>query len=193
MALILSGFIVFGRQFISLWAGPGYEDAYIICVLFFVSLLIPLIQNLGVTILQARNQMKFRSLLYIGIAVVALALQIALAKIYGGIGCAVAVAGALLLGQGLIMNIYYSKKQGITISKFWGEILKMSIVPIVVTAITIIAIQNYHINSWAELALAILIFCAVYIPLFWLFSMNKYERDLIKASLQKIIPLRRLK
>ena len=187
MALILSGFIVFGRQFISLWAGPGYEDAYIICVLFFVSLLIPLIQNLGVTILQARNQMKFRSLLYIGIAVVALALQIALAKIYGGIGCAVAVAGALLLGQGLIMNIYYSKKQGINISKFWGEILKMSIVPIVVTAITIIAIQNYHINSWAELALAILIFCAVYIPLFWLFSMNKYERDLIKKPIQRII------
>ena len=187
MALILSGFIVFGRQFINLWAGSGYEDAYIICVLFFVSLLIPLIQNLGVTILQARNQMKFRSLLYIGIAVVALALQIALAKRYGGIGCAVAVAGALLLGQGLIMNIYYSKKQGINISKFWGEILKMSIVPIVVTAITIIAIQNYHINSWAELALAILIFCAVYIPLFWLFSMNKYERDLIKKTIQRII------
>ena len=186
MALILSGFIVFGRQFISLWAGPGYEDAYIICILFFVSLLIPLIQNLGITILQARNQMKFRSLLYIVIALVALALQILLAKQYGGIGCAVAVAGALLLGQGLIMNIYYSKKQGINIGRFWKEILKMSIVPIVLTTASIFTISNYDINSWGELALAILIFGIVYIPLFWSFSMNKYERELVKAPIQKI-------
>lgn len=186
MALILSGFIVFGRQFISLWAGPGYEDAYIICILFFVSLLIPLIQNLGITILQARNQMKFRSLLYIVIALVALAFQIVLAKQYGGIGCAVAIAGALLLGQGLIMNIYYSKKQGINIGRFWKEILKMSIVPIVLTTASIFTISNYDINSWGELTLAILIFCIVYIPLFWVFSMNKYERDLIKAPIRKI-------
>ena len=193
MALILSGFIVFGRQFINLWAGPGYEDAYFICVLFFVSLLIPLIQNMGVTILQARNQMKFRSLLYILIAVVALAFQIVLAKKYGGIGCAVAVAGALLLGQGLIMNIYYSKKQKINIGKFWKEILKMSIVPFVLTLVSIYAIRHYEIRSWHELALAILIFCAVYIPLFWLFSMNKYERDLVKIPMKKIISRKRLK
>ena len=137
--------------------------------------------------------MKFRSLLYIVIALVALALQIVLAKQYGGIGCAIAVAGALLLGQGLIMNIYYSKKQGINIGRFWNEMLKMSIVPIVLTIASIFTISNYNINSWGELALAIMIFCAVYIPLFWSFSMNKYERNLIKASLQKIIPLRRLK
>lgn len=186
MVLILSGFIVFGHQFINLWAGPGYEEAYVICILFFVSLLIPLIQNLGVTILQARNQMKFRSLLYIVIAIVALAFQIILAKQYGGIGCAIAIAGALFLGQGLIMNIYYSKKQGIDITKFWREILKMSIFPFVMTLASIFAIRSYDINSWGELALAILIFCAIYIPLFWLFSMNEYERSLIKAPIQKI-------
>lgn len=187
MALILSGFIVFGRQFINLWAGPGYEDAYVICVLFFTSLLIPLIQNLGITILQARNEMKFRSLLYIGIAVIALAFQIVLAKKYGGIGCAVAVAGALILGQGVIMNIYYSKKQGLDIAKFWKEIMKMSIVPIVLSAISIFVIRHFEISSWSKLILAILMFCAVYVPLFWFFSMNKYERGLLSAPINKVI------
>ena len=105
MSLILSGFIVFGKQFITLWAGEDYIEAYTICVLFFVSLIIPLIQNLGITILQAKNQMRFRSLLYLAIAAVALILQIVFAKKWGGIGCAIAISGALLLGQGLIMNI----------------------------------------------------------------------------------------
>ena len=69
MALVLSGFIVFGHDFIRLWAGNGYEDAYTIALLFFIVLTIPMIQNLGTTILQARNQMKFRALVYLGIGV----------------------------------------------------------------------------------------------------------------------------
>ncbi|BBL05861.1 oligosaccharide flippase family protein [Alistipes dispar] len=187
MALVLSGFIVFGRQFIVLWAGVGYEDAYIICLLFFFSLLIPMIQNLGITILQARNQMKFRSLLYIFIAMTALALQIVLARRYGGVGCAIAVSGALLLGQGLIMNIYYSKRQGIDIGRFWKEIFRMSVIPIAVTTTFLFADRMTEIDSWRELAVGIVLFCVIYIPLFWVFSMNKYERELLMIPMRRIL------
>lgn len=187
MAFILSGFIVFGKQFILLWAGPGYEDAYIISVLFFTSLLIPLIQNLGVTILQARNQMKFRSLLYIVIAFAALALQILFAKKWGGIGCAIAVSGALLIGQGFIMNIYYSKKQGLDILTFWKEIGKMSIVPLVVSILALIVLKHVTINSWLILLASVICFSLIYLPSFWLFSMNQYERDLITSPFYRLI------
>ena len=179
MALILSGFIVFGRQFVALWAGPGYEDVYIIAILFFSSLLIPLIQNLGVTILQARNQMKFRSLLYIAIALVALILQIVFARKWGGIGCAIAISGALLLGQGLIMNIYYARKQKLDIVKFWKEIGKMSFAPVVMTAIALFMTDLVSIDSWLCLILGILFFCIIYLYVFYTISMNIYEKKLI--------------
>ena len=187
MALILSGFIVFGRQFINLWAGPGYEDAYIICVLFFASLLIPLIQNLGITILQARNQMKFRSLLYIVIALVALVLQIVLAKQYGGIGCAISIASALLLGQGLIMNIYYYLKQGLDILAFWHEILKMSVVPLIMCIISKYLLRNTLLDNWFYLGIAIGVFIVIYIPLFFHFSLNQSERDLFIKPIKSLI------
>ena len=83
IALILTGFIIFGHDFIYLWAGADYESAYIITLLFFVSLSIPMVQNLGITILQARNQMKFRSLLYIVIASISLICQIVLKTMMG--------------------------------------------------------------------------------------------------------------
>lgn len=187
IALILTGFIVFGRAFINLWAGTEYDSAYIITLLFFVSLSIPLIQNLGVTILQARNQMKFRSLLYIVIAAFSLAFQIILAKEYGGLGCAVSIAGALLLGQGLIMNIYYHKKQGLDIVVFWREILKMSIVPIVLGVCAIVLTRNVVLDSWLTLGAAIAVFLLVYIPLFFFFSMNRSERDLFVEPVKSII------
>ncbi|MBO7226103.1 MAG: oligosaccharide flippase family protein [Bacteroidales bacterium] len=187
MSLILSGFIVFGRDFINLWAGEGYKDVYIITLMFFVALLIPMIQNLGITILQARNQMKFRSLLYIGIAVVSLVFQIVLSKEYGGIGCAIGISGALLLGQGLIMNIYYRKKQDLDVLKFWKEIAKMSVMPIVVIVVAMYLLRNVELDSWVELGGAILLFVIIYIPLFFRFSMNSYERDLFIAPIKKIL------
>lgn len=186
MSLILSGFIVFGKQFILLWAGHGYEDAYIITLLFFIALFIPLIQNLGITILQARNQMKFRSLLYIGIAALALIFQVILAKKYEGIGCAFAVAGALLLGQGLIMNIYYQKRQGIDIVAFWKEIIKMSIVPTLITCLFIYIVSSFNMNSWFNWMLGVGMFSVIYIPLFYIFSMNRYEKELSLAPIRKI-------
>lgn len=188
MAMILSGFIVFGQQFISIWAGPEYDEAYIMTVLFFISLLPPLIQNLGITILQARNQMKFRSLLYIVIATLSLILQIILAKLYGGIGCTTAIAGALILGQGIIMNIYYYKKQGLDILNFWGEIIKMSFVPAILSCVTIFILHYFNIklNTYSSLLFAITIFILTYIPLFYHFSMNAYERNFIINSIRVI-------
>lgn len=187
MALILSGFIVFGKPFVALWAGPGYEDVYVITIMFFISLLIPLIQNLGVTILQARNQMKFRSLLYIVIALCALVLQILFAKKWGGIGCAIAISSALLLGQGLILNIYYHVKQKLNIVMFWKQIAKMSVVPVVVTLLSIFVLNHFSVKTWYELLVGIMVFCVFYIPLFWKFSMNEYERGLIKDPVTGIL------
>ncbi|MEG1589205.1 MAG: oligosaccharide flippase family protein, partial [Mucinivorans sp.] len=187
LAFILSGFIVFGQQFINLWAGADYSDSYIITLLFFVPLTVPLIQNLGITILQARNQMKFRSLLYIFIALGSLALQIPLAKHYGGVGCAIAIAGALTLGQVFIMNIYYQRVQRIDIYAFWREIAKMSIVPLVLCSATFVATHYIEFNTISRLAGGIFIFSLIYLPLFWRFGMNQYERELLWSPIKKLI------
>lgn len=187
MALVLTGFFLFGRQFIRLWAGVGYDDAYTIAMLFFVPLTVPLIQNLGITILQARNQMKFRSLLYLFISLASLGAQIPLSKYYGGIGCAVAIAGALTLGQIIIMNVYYQARQRINIVRFWLEILKMSIVPAILTVAAYYALQQFALDSVLELCLGIFLYLLVYLPLFFALSMNAYERDLILQPVKRLL------
>ena len=187
LALILSGFIVFGQSFINLWAGQDYSYAYIITLIFFVSLLIPLIQNTGIVILQARNQMKFRSLLYLGISAVSLVFQILLTKKYGILGCSIAIGGALILGQGLIMNIYYAKKQSIAIVTFFFFFIKASIVPVVFTILGSLYTYNIALANWLQLGLSIFIFVCLYIPVLWLIGMNEYERNLVKVPIVKIV------
>lgn len=186
MQLILSGFIVFGQYFIYLWAGKDYSDSYAIALIFFLALYVPLIQNTGVTILQARNQQKFRCLVYVAIAVVSLGFQIWFAKVWGAVGVASAIGGALLLGAGLVINIYYAKVQQINIPKFWREILKMSFVPVILTVIGLIALNYVELTSWIRLAMGIVLYMAIYILMIWRLSMNADERRLIGAPIKSI-------
>ncbi len=189
IAFVLAGFIIFGRQFILLWAGVGYENAYWISLLFFIPLTVPLIQNLGITILQARNEMKFRSTLYVIIAIASLGLSIPMAKSYGGIGCAFATALALTAGQIVVMNIYYQRKQDIDIIKFWKEIGKMSIIPFVVTLFSLLLIwkMDIDISNITRLAGGIVLFSLFYLPLSWFGSMNASERSLFSGMILKLI------
>ena len=186
VSFILVGYIVFGKQFITLWAGAEYEPAYLMALLFLISLAVPLIQNLGITILQARNQMRFRSTLYIIIAAISLGFQIVLSKYYGGLGCAIAISGALILGQGFIMNWYYYKHQALNIPKFWHEIIKMSLVPVFATLFGLIAMNYVDVDSFVMLFIAIAVFVIIYLPLFWKLGMNDSERELFNGIFRKL-------
>ena len=148
--------------------------------MFFLSLTVPLIQNLGITILQAKNQMKFRSLLYIGIALCSLVFQVLLARPYGGVGVAAAVSGALFLGQGVIMNIYYYKKQHLDIPAFWLEILKLTIIPALMCIAGFLATSSLELSSLWSLALAITLYSVIYILLMWFFGLSDKEKSLFR-------------
>ncbi|MBQ3186875.1 MAG: oligosaccharide flippase family protein [Alistipes sp.] len=186
VGMICSGFIVFGRQFITLWAGEGYENAYWICLLCFAALAIPLVQTLGPIVLQARNEMKFRSLLYAGFALLCVLLQVVLAKAYGGVGCALAILLVFLLGQGLILNIYYYKQQRLDIPRFWKEILKMLIVPTLLTIVGLYLIHRCTLDTIISLFAGIMAYGVVYVVAIYWMSMNAYERELFGSIVRKV-------
>lgn len=192
MSFILTGFILFGKKFIIYWAGEDYQDAYYMALLFITTLTVPLIQNLGITILQARNQMKFRSIMFFFISILSLLLQVPLAKEYGGIGVAVAICISIFLGQIITMNIYYHIKQKINILKFWKEIFKMALVPIAVGFFIYFIETIFPINTWYEYFTFIFIFIFLYTPCFWFFSLNNYEKKLLSTTFKKLLKFKTL-
>lgn len=187
LALILAGFTVFGQQFVTLWAGADYLPSYTITLIFFFTLICPLIQNVGITIIQARGQQKFRSLVYLCIAIASLAGQILVTRRFGAIGCAAVIGITLVAGQWVIMNIYYYRRQNIDIPLFWREICRMAITPAVITVVGMLLVSRLPLSGWTQLAAAIAVFCAIYLPAFYLFSMNDYERTTITAPVRKIL------
>ena len=127
LALVATGFMIFGRQFIQLWAGTGFEESYWITILIILPFTIDLIQNIGLAILQAMNRYDFRAKIYFLTGVLNLVLAIPLGMKYGGIGCAVATGFSMLMGNGVVMNYFYKKYIGLDIPQFWKQIGRISL------------------------------------------------------------------
>ena len=188
MSLLLSGFVLYGKQFITLWAGPEYSDAYIISLLIMIPLTVPSIQGLGLAILQARNRHRYRSIVYAIIASIGFAISFPLAKAVGGVGCAAATSMSLIVGNVVIMNRYYFRHMKIDIPHFWNEILKMTlpILPLIALGSALNLLHSQ--DTVASLALKIGVFAALYLLIVWWKVMDPFERRLIRQLIWGFLP-----
>ena len=64
----------------------------------------------------------------------------------------------------------------------------MDIVPIVITVLFIALGFANSYDTWKDLIIGMLAFSLLYIPLFYLVSLNADERDLVKTPLRRILP-----
>ncbi len=184
--LILLGFIVFGQYFIQIWVGKDYADAYLIILLLIVPVTIPLIQNLGIEIQRAKNMHQFRSVIYFFVAVCNVVISIPLTKSYGAVGSALGTAISLLIGNCIIMNIYYHKKIGLDMFVFWKNII--SFIPALLPSLILGCIIEKFVSfdSIYIYLLFILIFVFVYCISIWKFGMNEQEKKMITSFVQRL-------
>lgn len=187
IALIISGFTVFGQTFIKLWAGSDYLDAYWIAILTLFPLCIPLIQNTGMSIVVAQNKHQFRAKVYFVIAVVNVISTYIVVPYLGGIGAAICSCISYLLGQGLIMNIYYYKITGIDIPAFWRNIAKMSIIPACMMGIGLLLNKCVILNNWFFFFVNVIIYTIIYCILMYCFILNNYEKDVVRRPINKLM------
>lgn len=186
LSMVFTGLIFFGRPFISMWAGADYAESYPIALMLIIPVTIPLIQNLGIEIQRAKNMHKFRSWVYLFIAIGNILITIPLVKLYGGIGAAAGTAIALIVGNIFIMNWYYHRRVGLNILFFWKRIF--SILPSTIPPVLL----GLFLSSYFDLfELHMLIICGlcyivVYTISIWLFGLNEYEKSLVIKPLNKI-------
>lgn len=183
--LILVNFAFYGQYFINKWAGEGYETSYYVALLLIAPVTIPLIQNLGIEIQRAMNMHQFRSIVYLLIAIINVFISIILCQYLGEIGVALGTGISLLIGNGLIMNIYYHKKMKIDIPYFWYNIFKF--LPGIVISVVLSAIVKFFIrgNTFSTFVIGIVITSLFTVLGYWFLGMNNYEKGLVRNITNK--------
>ena len=186
LALVATGFIVFGKQFIQIWAGNGFSDAYIITLLIILPFTIDLIQNIGLAILQAMNCYDFRAKIYFLTGVLNLIMAIPLGIRYGGIGCAVATGISMLIGNGLIMNVFYARYINLDIKDFWWQIGRITVVVLICVTMGYSLNLLLPFNGRLGFVMKILLYTILYTVLIYRFALNIEEKVKVGKIIKKI-------
>lgn len=191
ITLLVTGFISFGQPFISFYVGLGYEDAYWVAVLMMIPNMIPFVQSVCLSVIIAQNKHRFRSIVYLGIAIGNVIGTWLLMHIMGIIGAALMTGIALIIGQGFVMNWYYWKKTGLDMIRFWKSVGKIYVLPIIMCCITLVVSHFINFYNIFALLVGIIIYTVLYVVLNWLFIMNDYEKDIFRTPLKRLMNKRR--
>lgn len=181
LLFILLEFALIGRSFIILWVGEEYIESFMITLVLIIPITVPLIQNIGIEIQYAKNMHKVRAFVYLAVAILNVFISIGFIEKMGALGAAVGTAVALLAGNILFMNYYYQKKIGLDIIGFWRSILQFIPTALMTCFIGIVINRKNAIFSWLDLMVNAILIGVVYIVSVYAFSLNRYEKDLIKG------------
>lgn len=184
--LIIIGFTIVGQEFVCLWLGEEYIDVYKITLILIIPVTLPLIESITNTILDAKLKRLARSMILAIMCVVNVVVSILLIKVIGYMGAAFGTAISLIIGHGIIMNLYLDRKIGLNIPRLFKEVFR-GILPSAALALLCGSITRLLPNGWAWLAIKVIGICIIYGLLMYFIGMNDEEKQGANQIINKLL------
>ena len=185
LLFILGAFLLFGKQFVFLWVGETYYDAYLIAVIIMFAYTIPLVQGFANAILEARNMLAFKAIIYLIFLLIGTILGAFLAKKYNAIGMISGIVVGWIICQN-IMNIYYQRTIGLNIIRFFKELFNKTILGFIFTIFIGFFINKIPGFTWFNFIIKAILYTIVYATIFYFYVVNNYEKKLADNILIKL-------
>ncbi len=178
---ILSGFILYGKQFVILWMKEDYTDSYYIALFIMLAYTIPLIENFADSILKAQNKVKFKAILFFSFTMIGICLGYWWSFSYGIFG----MIGGLIVGwmtTETCLNVYYHRVLKLDMFRFFKEV-SFKILPFSLLAFSVgFGIRYFPGGGWFNFALKVILFTGVYFLLIYKYGIIYSEKDLFRRS-----------
>lgn len=185
VALVWCVFLVFGQDFIVLWAGEVNAQAYWVALILTLPHVIIITENIGVKILWAKEKHKIQAVLKISVVLLNLALTVVLIKWNALLGATIGTFISLLLGDIVVLQVVFKKDIGISITGYYKSLLK-GILPSLVLATAIgLLFKLVGLTGWFGFGANCAVMVVSYGVFMLLFGLNKYEKDLISGMAEK--------
>lgn len=182
---ILFGFISAGRQFIDILYGKSYEKAWIIALILMIPSFINMVNGVLINVLNYLNKRMVRSLALMITTAANIILTVLWIDKWGMIGAAAATCVCTILGQIIIMNIYYAKYLKIRVLYMFKHAFK-GILPFQILGAAAGLIIGYFIDN----TIVSFIVCGgIYLTIFGIgyiiFGATEKEKTKIKSLINR--------
>ncbi|ULC58268.1 oligosaccharide flippase family protein [Flaviramulus sp. BrNp1-15] len=182
---ILGAFILYGKQFVFLWVGETYHDAWVIGLMIMLAYTIPLVQGFTGSIIEAQNKVAFKSIVYLIFMSLGTLLGYFLAKRFGALGMISGSICGWVIAQN-IMNIYYYRVLKLNLFRFFKELFYKTL-PIQL----IVMVLGYFINlfpgdGWLNFGLKSICYTLIFATLMYYFGIIHSEKLLVKNTINNL-------
>ena len=183
--LLILGFSLVGKDFIALWVGENFEDAYWGIVLIVIpGIFYNALQILHTTIV-VKNLVKYQAYIQIAVGILNVICSLILSSIMGVLGASISICIAYFLR--LILTIVFIKRKlCFDLPKFIKKCYIQMGIPVVISLVigfcTTSAIQ---VSSWMSLLLKSIWIIFIYLICMLLFGLNHSERKILYKKMKK--------
>ena len=108
---------------------------------------------------------------------------------FGIIGAALCSGISYIVGQGFVMNLYYYKVVGIDILEFWINIIKLSVVPLILMAVALFVSTIINFYKPVNFLIGVMVYTIFYSVLSYILSMSEYEKDIFRKPILNVLNL----
>lgn len=193
LAVMMLGFTVLGYAFLSLWVGSsigeGVKVVWLGALCVLLPLMVPLTQNVGISILQAMNIHKGRAIILFYTSLLCVLLGFVLTHFWGALGMFVGTGLSLFAGQGIMINWYFSRRAGLGMRRFWVETYLPALLPVLL----LLALGGgiawlWPIANWTDFLLAAGVYGSVCALVLFFFYLRREEREMFIGPLRRFLP-----
>lgn len=180
---VLFGFFACGKQFISIVYGDNKVEAWLYSLIIMIPMLLNMITGPIINVLDVLNKRQSRSYALLFTTILNIIMTICFINLWGIIGAVIATAIATILGQIIIMNIYYEKILEIDIKWLYLNTMR-KIIPFQLVAAAIGFCFGILItNRIASFVASAAVYVIISFGLIYRYGINTNEKKLIKSKL----------
>lgn len=182
---VLFGFLAVGRPFISMIYGEEYLQAWTIALILMIPAFLNMVNGVLVNVLDALNKRMIRSVVLVGVTLCNIVLTVIALRQFGIVGAAAATAVSTLIGQVLIMNVYYGKRLKIPVLYLFREAFRGILIWLMIACAAAGLISNSIPNIFMSFVISGVVFVLVFFTGFFAFGAGKGEKENLKRLLHR--------
>ena len=179
LVTILFNFILFGKQFLYLWAGEDYLEAYKCSLTVMIPMTFSLILEFCYLYQLAKNDFVYRIITSFGSLIVSFILVYCIFGINLQ-SFPIFMALSLVSGQVVFMCIYIERNKLANLRLIAIDLLKMLFIPLLYTALFYLVIHFLPLsNTLLSFIFKILVYNSLLLGVLWLFSLSDKEKAFV--------------
>lgn len=189
--LLLFGLAFYGIDFLTLWVGHRLSHdqivfSWIIMMVILPFNMVPLIQTVCISILNAYDKRLYRSLILAAMCVINIIVSVVLVKLLGPIGCPIGTALSFLIGYAIVLNLYYANGLKLEVGRMFRDIINNTWWCLLLTAAVTSPLLFWKHYTIPIFLLKVSIFSVVFFVFMWLLGFNKDEKSILMPALKRL-------